>query len=126
MAVEERVELVSANTGADLSAAANQYKLVKLDSNGNVVLTAALTDVPLGVLYDTAASGRVVPVAVGGTAKAKAGGTIAAGDAVATKADGTLQVAAAAAGQVAIGIARTGGVSGDIISVLLRPVAVKA
>lgn len=126
MAVEERVELVSAETGADLSAAANEFKVVKLDANGKVVLAAALTDVPFGILYDVAKADRVVPVAVGGIAKAKAGATIAAGAPVATKADGTLQTAAAAAGQYVIGTARTGGVSGDVISVHLQPAAVKA
>jgi Uncharacterized conserved protein (DUF2190) len=124
MAVEERLELVSAETGADLSAAANAYKVVKLDTNGNVVLASGITDVPFGILYDTAASGKVVPVAVGGIAKAKAGATIAAGSPVATKADGTLQVAATT--QYVIGVARWGGVSGDIISVQLQPANIKA
>jgi hypothetical protein len=115
MAFEERLELISASTGADLSAAANQYKVVKFDANGAVVAVAAITDIPAGVLYDTAASGRVVPIAVGGIAKVKAGATIAAGAPVATKADGTLQTAATT--QYVLGTARLGGVAGDIIPV---------
>lgn len=124
MAWEERVELVSAGTGADLSAAANIYKAVKLDANGNVVAVSAITDVPFGILYDTAASGRVVPVAVGGIAKAKAGAIIAAGAPVAVKADGTLQTAATT--QTVIGVARLAAVSGDIFPVQLQPAPIKA
>lgn len=117
MAFEERVELISASTGADLSAAANQYKVVKWNTSGEVVAVAAITDVPAGVLYDTAASGKVIPLAVGGICKVKAGATIATGAQVATKADGTLQTAVAT--QVVLGTARVGGASGDVISVHL-------
>jgi len=52
---------------------------------------------------------------VGGIAKVIAGATIPAGSPVATKADGTLQVAATT--QYVLGTARWGGVSGDDISV---------
>jgi hypothetical protein len=117
MAIEERLELVSAETGADLSADSNVYKVVKFNTDGKVVAVAAITDVPAGVLYDTAKADRVVPLAVGGIAKVKAGATIAAGALVATKADGTLQTAVAT--QYVIGVARWGGVSGDVISVHL-------
>jgi hypothetical protein len=115
MAVEERVELVSAVTGADLSASSNQYKVVKLDTNANVIAVTAITDVPFGILYDTAASGKGVPVAVGGIAKCIAGATIAAGAPVATKADGTLQTAATT--QYVIGTARVAAVAGDVFGV---------
>src|SRR4051794_8128777 len=106
MAFEERLENVSVDAGADLSAAANLYKVVKLDSSGNAVLTAAITDVSFGILQDLGKQGQPVPVAVGGISKAKAGATIAAGAPVATKADGTLQTAATT--QYVIGVARTG------------------
>jgi acetylglutamate kinase len=115
MAFEEAVELVSAATGADLSASTNMFRVVKLDNNGNAVLAAAITDIPFGILYDTGLSGKVVPVAVGGIAKCLAGGTIPAGSPVATKADGSLQVAATT--QYVIGQARTSAVSGDVFSV---------
>lgn len=124
MAWEERVELVSANTGADLSATSNLYKAVKLNSTGDVVAVAAITDVPFGILYDTAASNRVVPVAVGGLSKAVAGATIAAGAPVAVKADGTLQTAATT--QTVIGVARVAAVNGDVFTVNLQPAPIKA
>lgn len=121
MAWEERVELVSASTGADLSAATAQHKAVKLDTNGNVVAIAAITDIPFGILYDTAASGRVVPVAVRGIVKAIAGANIAAGAPVAVKADGTLQTAATT--QYVLGTARTAAVAGDVFPVHISTAA---
>lgn len=115
MAVEERLELVSATTGADLSAASAQYKVVKLDTNGNVVAVSAITDIPFGILYDTAGTGKTVPVAVDGIVKCIAGATIAAGAVVATKADGTLQTAVTT--QYILGTARYGAVAGDVFGV---------
>lgn len=115
MATEERVELVTAVTAADFSASTNMFKAVKLDASGNLVAIAAITDAPYGILYDTAVSGRAVPVAIGGIAKCKAGATIAAGAPVAVKADGTLQTAATT--QYVIGTARYGAVSGDVFAV---------
>jgi hypothetical protein len=124
MAIEEGLKKISVEAGADLSAAANLYKCVKLDSNGNAVICSAITDKTIGSLQDLGKQGRAVPVSYEGIAKFKAGATIAAGDPVATKADGTLQVAATT--QYVIGIARWGGVSGDIISVLQQPAVLKA
>lgn len=89
--------------------------MVKYDTNGNVVPVAAITDIPAGVLYDTAAVNRVVPLAVDGIVKVVAGATIAAGAVVATKADGTVQPAVTT--QYILGTARWGGVAGDVISV---------
>lgn len=115
MATEERCELVTAITAADLSAAANMFKAVKLDASGNVVAIAAITDLPFGILQDTAVSGRAVPVAIGGIVKCKAGATIAAGAPVAVKADGTLQTAVTT--QYVLGTARYSAVSGDVFAV---------
>lgn len=126
MAFEEAVELRSAQIGAvSLAAAANLFKVVKFDANGELVAVAAITDVPAGVLYDTGVVGATVPYAVAGIAKVKAGATITPGAMVATKADGTLQVAVAT--QTVIGMARLGGVTGDVIPVeLTLPGFIKA
>jgi ABC-type taurine transport system substrate-binding protein len=52
--------------GADLSS--SQYKFVKFDSSGNVILVAAATDVPIGVLQNNPVSGAEASVLiVGGT-----------------------------------------------------------
>lgn len=115
MATEERLEQVTAITGADLSAAANQFKAVKLDANGNVVAFAATTDLPFGILQDTAVAGRAVPVAVGGIVKCKAGATIAAGAPVAAAADGRLQTAVT--GQYVLGTARYAAAANDVFAV---------
>jgi hypothetical protein len=114
MAFEEGLELVSAVAGTDLSATP-MFTGVKLDANGNAVPVSAITDIPFGVLYDNAKQGNAVPVAVDGIAKCKAGATIAAGAAVAFKADGTIQTAVAT--QYVIGTARKSAVSGDIVPV---------
>lgn len=115
MAIEERVELVSANAGVDLSASTNQFKVVKLDANGNVIPVAAITDTPFGILYDTAISGAAVPVATGGICKATAGGTIAAGAPIACTATGTVQTAVAT--QFVLGTARIAAVAGDVFPI---------
>ena len=124
MAFEERLEMISASTGADLSAEANLYTVIKFDTDGKVVAVTGTTDKPAGVLQDTAKADLVVPVAVGGIAKCKAGATINAGDPVATKADGTLQVAVAT--QYVLGVARYDAASGDVMSVHLQPIVLKA
>lgn len=115
MAFEERLELVTAQAGADLSASTNLFKVVKLDANGNVVPVAAITDIPFGILQDTPKSGQAAPVAVGGIVKCTAGATIAAGAPVATMANGELQTAVTT--QYVIGTARTSAVAGDVFPV---------
>lgn len=130
MAFEERLELISASTGADLSAASNQYKVVKFDANGNVIPVAAITDIPAGILYDlppvARPIGSVVPVAIRGIVRGIAGAVIAAGAPVACKADGTLQTAATT--QYVIGVARIGAAVGDIfpVSIDTANVGIKA
>lgn len=124
MAIEEGIRKYTYEAGADLSADANLYKCVKITSTGQVVLCSAITDKTVGSLQTLGTQNRAVAVAQEGVAKFKAGATIAAGDPVATKADGTLQVAVAT--QYVIGVARWGGASGEVISVLLQPAVLKA
>lgn len=125
MAIEEGLRKYTYEAGADLSNETNcLYRCVKLTSTGQVVLCSAITDKTIGSLQDLNTVNRAVPVAQEGIAKFKAGATIAAGDPVATKADGTLQVAVTT--QYVIGIARWGGASGEVISVLLQPAVLKA
>ena len=115
MAFEEGLELRSATAGADLSAASNLFKAVKLDSNGTIVAVAATTDIPFGILYDTPKLGQPGPVATGGIVKCVAGATIAAGALVSITATGAIQTAVT--GQAVIGTARTSAVSGDVFPV---------
>lgn len=75
--------------GADLSAAANQFKFVKLDANGNVVLCAAATDIPIGVLQNTPKSGDAADVMVVGVSKVSTGAVaLAIGALIGTDANG--------------------------------------
>ena len=66
--------LASYVAAADLSA--NQYQFVKLDSSGNVVAVAAVTDIPVGVLQNAPKSGQTAEVLVVGGTKVKASAAI--------------------------------------------------
>ena len=74
--------------GADLSAATNQYKFVKLDSSGDVILCAAATDIPYGVLQDKPKSGDTATVMLVGISKVQGDADLAKGDLIGTSADG--------------------------------------
>ena len=60
--------------GADLSA--KQYNFVKLNSSGEAVAIAAITDVPVGVLQNAPTSGQEAEVLVSGGTKLVAGEAI--------------------------------------------------
>ena len=111
--------LPGVKAGADLSAAANQYKLVKLDSSGDIVLAAAATDNIVGVLYNTPASGKPAKVAYLGVALVQANATIDEGDRITAAADGQGNPFTAA-GSREIGIAMTAVANaGEIFSMLI-------
>jgi hypothetical protein len=74
--------------GADLSAAANQHKFVKLNSSGQVVLCSAATDKPYGVLQNRPAAGQAAAVMIDGISKVQADANLTVGDKVGTSADG--------------------------------------
>jgi len=74
--------------GADLSAAANQYKFVEFDGSGNVVVCNAATDVPVGVLQNKPGNGQAATVRVLGISKLQADAAIAIGNLIGTSADG--------------------------------------
>lgn len=74
--------------GADLSAAANQYKFVKLSAARTVVLCAAVTDKPFGVLQNTPGNGEEATVCCIGTTKVQGDADLAVGNSIGTSADG--------------------------------------
>lgn len=82
--------------GADLSAAGNQYKFVKLSAAQTVVLCAATTDKPIGILQNTPASGAAATVACSGVSKVQGDADLAFGNSVGTSADGQAAAYAAA------------------------------
>lgn len=74
--------------GADLSAATAQYKFVKLNAAKQVILCAAATDKPLGVLQNRPASGEAAKVCAIGVTKVRGDADLAAGDLIGTSGDG--------------------------------------
>ena len=109
--------------GADLSS--DQYKFVKMNSSGQAILCAALTDRPIGVLQNAPTSGQEAEVTVIGGTKLKAGGTVAEGTILKTTAAG-LALALTPGTDTTHFISGTSlvdGVSGDIISALVSCVS---
>jgi len=88
MATEQILKSVTATAGADLST--HQYKFVKLSANKTVVLCAAATDIPFGILQNDPTSGQAATVAVSGVSKVVFGASIAAGLFAGTSATGLL------------------------------------
>ena len=72
--------------GGDLSA--KQYHFVKLNSSGQVVIVAANTDKPIGILQNAPASGGTAEVMLFGISKVVADADLAIGDQMGASADG--------------------------------------
>ena len=125
MATENKLFTISLPAGADLSAL--QYRAVKLNSSGNVVVIAAITDIIIGILQNKPASGEpaeIAPISAGGVSKLILGETLAIGVKV-----GPSTVGKAEADVVTnhtIGILLEGGDLDDVGSVLLGATTVKA
>lgn len=120
MAVEEALKSVSFPANADLSA--SQYCFVVLNSSGNVAVAGAGVEAT-GVLQNKPdAAGRAATVAINGRTKMKFSASIAVGLPVASDASG--QAAAAASGEMSLGIVTENpGGSGLIGSILIAPMA---
>lgn len=92
-AVEGNLSTWTFNAGADLSAA--QFKIVKLNSSGDVVL-AALGEPAVGVLQNSPGLNEAATVAVGGISKVSADAALAKGALLTSSADGQAATAAKA------------------------------
>jgi hypothetical protein len=106
----------------DAGGALTPYQIVKFSADFTVVAAAAATDSLMGVTTEIAAAqGERADVVHGGTPYVQLGGTVNAGDWLTSDANGHAITAAPASGAVAnvIGRARYGGVSGDVIEVLI-------
>lgn len=104
----------------------SKFRFVKLDTNGDAVAIAAITDIPFGVLQNAPALGEpasVIPIGCGGS-KVALGATLAPGARIACGATG-LAVAAAAT-SYPCGQLTEGGASGDAGAALLTPLTVQA
>lgn len=89
---QQAVKLQGAVAGADLSASSTQYKFVKYNGTDNqVVLCAAVTDVPCGVLQGPApssATGTPVEVLAVGVTKIQISGSLSSGNLIGPDANG--------------------------------------
>jgi hypothetical protein len=77
---------ISLSAGADLST--KQYYFVKVNSSGDAVVCAAVTDIPIGVLQNKPTSGEAAEIVVVGVTKVSADATIDEGNQIGTSADG--------------------------------------
>lgn len=108
-------ELGTLVAGADLTA--DQYKIVKVDAAGKLVLTGA-ADEHAGILDCPGDTDESVRIRVSGVAKVVAGAAITTGDGVESDAAGKLRTLTTGP---LVGIAlEAAGADGDIISVLLK------
>lgn len=89
---QQAVKLQGAVAGADLSASSTQYKFVKYNGTDNqVVLCAATTDIPAGVLQAPAPSSAVgtpVEVLAIGVTKVQISGSLSSGNTIGTDGNG--------------------------------------
>lgn len=116
MATEVPGYSVSVPAGADLST--SQYKFVKLNTSGQAIAIAAITDTPLGILQNKPLSGEMATVLVYGISKAQADVALTAADPVATSIDGQASNTGASArrvGQVIKGAAAAGNLATVLI-----------
>jgi len=118
MAVEQALTNVSLRASGDLSA--YQFRFVKLNASGQVVL-AGDGEWAIGVLQNKpTAAGQGATVAISGISKAVAGGTLTPGNAVASDAQG--RAIRAGTGDYILGVAlESATAAGQVVSVLLAP-----
>ena len=99
------------------SLAAAQFKFVTLESDGQVDLADSAGENCIGILLNSPASGAAATVALTGKVMVTAGGTIAAGAAVATDAAGDAVTAAST--NIIMGYALEAAVDGQTMAIEL-------
>ena len=115
MAVMQSRDTRSFVAGEDLSA--KQFKLVTLESDGQVDVADSAGDNCIGILLNAPNAGAAATVAISGKVMVEAGGTIAAGAAVQADANG--DALTAASGDVVMGYALEAAVDGQIMAIEL-------
>lgn len=106
--------------GADLSS--DQFKFVKMDTNGKAVLVSGATDRPIGVLQNAPKSGEEAEVTIVGGTKVKAGGNLSEGSVVKTSAAG-LAVACTVGTDTThyiLGTSLVDGANGEIVTAVVN------
>lgn len=99
------------------SLAAAQFKFVTLESDGQVDLADSAGENCVGVCINDPAAGEAATVVMSGKVMVTAGGTIAAGAAVATDASG--DAVTATTNNIVMGYATEAGVDGQVIAIEL-------
>lgn len=128
MAYDAIQQLISLPAGADLSS--SQYCFVKVNSSGQAVLAATAGEAVIGVLQNKPTSGQAAIVCVGGESKVVIGngGSVTAGDLVATDASAQAKTAVKGTvsgsnvvGSAVIGRAISGGSNPQLATLLVQP-----
>lgn len=101
------------NAGADLSG--KLFYLAKVDTDGDIILASAATDVVLGVIREAATENNPVTVQFSGIGKAIAGGTIAPGDRLTSDGNGAA-IATTSSGNAVFGVALMAADANEIFS----------
>jgi len=96
---------------ADYSA--KQYYAMKVSADGTITIASAATDALVGTLLNEPKSGEMGQIAMSGTSKGFAGGTVAIGDKLTADAAGKL-IATTTANDSVIGVALESAVASDI------------
>ncbi len=121
MAFEQVVEgLEVAITCGATSLAGKLHYLMKLHTDGTLVLAAAASDKIIGVLREEAVVGDPATVQYGGIGKVIAGGTVAPGDLLTSDGSGKA-IATTSTGNRIVGIALTAADANDIFSFAVLP-----
>lgn len=118
----QQITIPGLKAGADLST--HQYKFVKLNANGQVVICAAATDVPIGVLQNKPdASGKAAQVCCVGVTKVNSDAALTAGNLIGTSADGQADAKTAGTdtteytvGQVIVGSSGAGAYATAVVN----------
>lgn len=115
MSVEFELPLLRAGVheaGADLSS--DQFKAVKYDASGNIVLAGA-GERSVGILQNAPINGEAAEIEESGYSKAVLGAVVTAGQELAANAAGLL--VPAAVGNAVVAVAKHGGAANQIVGV---------
>lgn len=118
MAYEENMTTITLISTGDLSAATNQYKFVKTDSNNDGFVLAGDGEDAIGVLQDTPQAGEAASICVAGITKVYAGASFNAGVKLSAGAGGVANTSAN--GDYMLGFALRGGSNGAITTMLFQ------
>lgn len=126
MASFENAKSVSLIAGSDFTG--DLHKLVEVTGANTVDIVNATTDHVAGVVGEEVTAGVVCPVVLlQGRVKVLAGGVITAGQILVPAADGSVtgvaNLGAIPLDSMGVGIALTGGASGEVIEMLAQPIA---